>query len=264
MDSISVDVDASEPFKVPVIRVSNDVTTVEHTAEHRFLSPIESLEHRLYECQIKTNQDKFFIPKGTLDRVLDFQTIQQALQELVPSRSTDDTLLEAKIICAPSPSYRKIFTILVLADMADGIFAFLEHAIDDSYLPMPDPQAPSETGRSTDSNLWSTILGQRRSRRHLFFMVQWSVLAPFFDRGEDNDIRHYSFSHHTVLPFLDRESITTATYGGSPTPKQSDSEVSVYGGFSEVRQIVIHPDHYDFGDYGVCTFLYHFHQPLLN
>jgi hypothetical protein len=211
---------------------------------------ITDLENELYRCQVKNISGRTFIPEGTLERILDGTHIGQTVQVFLTSpliRSQNSDGLQ---------SCKKIFVILVLADLLEFIEPVLNMiGIADSLLPMPDPQLLSgellhfiQEEEKSRWGIWKTVseVFGRPSYVERFFFSQWRVLAPSF-RGKD-EVVHYSFTTNHILPFLPNLSQTSDLL-------ETDSDVLEtqlrYGSFSEVRQVKIHPDHYDFGDYGV-------------
>jgi serine/threonine protein kinase len=214
---------------------------------------VARLEEKFVECQLETEGGKFFIPRRPLEQILDEDTVRQALQDSAPSLGPDDAARCARRICAPDrfreqgASFRKIFTILVLSDMISSSLSFLEFGVDDSNLPMPNPKhfklySPDDAKEDNEDRLqsWHSLVNRLRpSQRHLFFMLQWSVMAPVFESVDR--VTHFSFSYDCILPFLKQDRDTL----------DLKSSQARYGGYSEIRQIKIHPDHYNFGEYGV-------------
>lgn len=220
------------------------------------------LEARLEDSQLRTEQGEFFIPNGTLEKILDQNTVCLAIQDSLPTLGPNEAADYARVVrgrgCFPNAekSFCKIFATLVLSGMNSSIRSFVDLGLNDSYLPMPDPRLASSSSSpdNTEKNatehhsLWES-LWKTWSRSHLriFFMSQWSVLAPVFNSVDR--VNHFSFSQNYILPFIRKE---------SPTPSDLNSDFDSlhlgqarYGGYSEVRRIKIHPDHYNFGDYGV-------------
>jgi hypothetical protein len=228
---------------------------------------VDSLEEKLEASQLRTEQGKFFIPRGTLENILDQDTICLAIQDSLPDLDPIEAASYASVIrgqgCFPlnEKSFCKIFAILLLSDMVESIRDIVRLGLDDSYLPMPDPRlSDSKLEVSSGSQhtveedvierpeLWEDLWNLwGRFRQRIFFMSQWAVIAPVFHSVDR--VNHFSFSQNYVLPFPKKE---------SPTPSNSNSALDSrnldqarYGGYSEVRQIKIHPDHYNFGHYGV-------------
>lgn len=55
-------------------------------------SAIEALEAELYDYQVETEQGKFFIPEGTLERIINQDRIQPAIDECLPALTKDRSL----------------------------------------------------------------------------------------------------------------------------------------------------------------------------
>ena len=216
----------------------------------RITQAITYLEMELYKRQVWNISGRTFIPEGTIEQILDEANIGQTLQvfltsPLIQSQNSDEL-----------QSRKKIFVVLLLADLLKFIEPVYTIGIVDSLLPMPDPQRLS--GRLLRSiqneeeeqhwEIWKTVseVFGRPSYVERFFFAQWRVLAPVI-RGKDT-VPHYSFTPNHILPFLPSES---QTEGLSEMDSHFLEEQLRYGSFSEVRRVKIHPDHYDFGDYGV-------------
>jgi hypothetical protein len=205
----------------------------------------------LYRRQVRNISGRTFIPEGTIEKVLEEAIIGQTLRIFLtspPIRSQNLDELQSR---------KKIFVILLLADL----FKFFELVlyrigVVDSLLPMPDPQLlsgelPSSIQKEEEKEhweKWKTVSERfgRPSYVERFFFAQWRVLAPSI-RGKDK-VLHYLFTPNHILPFLPSESQTS---GLSEIDSDFLEEQLRYGSFSEVRRVKIHPDHYDFGDYGV-------------
>lgn len=212
---------------------------------------ITYIEMELYRRQVRNISGRTFIPEGTIEKVLEEAIIGQTLRIFLtspPIRSQNLDELQSR---------KKIFVILLLADL----FKFFELVlyrigVVDSLLPMPDPQLlsgelPSSIQKEEEKEhweKWKTVSERfgRPSYVERFFFAQWRVLAPSI-RGKDK-VLHYLFTPNHILPFLPSESQTS---GLSEIDSDFLEEQLRYGSFSEVRRVKIHPDHYDFGDYGV-------------
>jgi hypothetical protein len=224
------------------------------------------LEARLEDSQLRTEQGEFFIPKGTLEKILGQDTVCLAIQDSLPTLGPNEAADYARVVrgrgCFPNAekSFCKIFATLVLSGLISSIRSFVDLGLNDSYLPMPDPRLPrsSHSPDNTEKNaierhsLWES-LWKTWSRSHLriFFMSQWSILAPVFDSV--NRVNNFSFSQNYILPFIRKESPTTSDLNSDFDSLHLGQ--ARYGGYSEVRRIKIHPDHYNFGAYGVSMYI---------
>lgn len=221
-----------------------------------------SLEEKLEASQLRTEQGSFFIPRGVLEEILDEPTICRAIQDLFPALDPKEAAHCASVIRGQGAfphnekSFCKIFSILVLSNTVRSIRYFINLGLNDSYLPMPDPrlEGSSDSLHSIEEDVvdyrdrWESLWNMwSRSNRRIFFMSQWTVMAPVF-RSVDR-VKHFSFSQNYILPFLKNKSpIPPDPNFVSELPNSGQAR---YGGYSEVRQIKIHPDHYDFGNYGL-------------
>ncbi|OTA98248.1 hypothetical protein M426DRAFT_17593 [Hypoxylon sp. CI-4A] len=220
---------------------------------------IAALEAKLDDCQVVNEAGKLFIPDGTLERLLDEDTVHRALLELLSSRDALPINIRkyAHRICDQRFPFRKILGILLLTGTPEAIITFVDLGVNDLFLPMPDPRLllssedhePPTGGDADDYNTWRSVANPWVKRSHLrnIYATQWSLLAPRFNRQDT--IHHYTFTQNHILPFLQGD---FKPQRNDETPDPSD-EVVRYGSFSQVRKVKIHPSHYDFGDYGVTN-----------
>ncbi|KAI0593286.1 kinase-like domain-containing protein [Biscogniauxia sp. FL1348] len=216
-----------------------------------------ALETRLDNSQVVNEAGKLFIPDGTLEQILDENTVCRALSELsvfhdeVPGGPEQ----YARKICSPESPFRKILALLLLAGISDTIIIFVDLGINDLALPMPDPRLilsydPSDSCNNKQEDNWNKwkLLAEswvKRSFLRNIYMRQWCLLAPSFSR--QSSISHYEFTPDHILPFLQNGGIAPSN---SELSNSSNGSVR-HGSFSQVRRVKIHPNHYDFGDYGV-------------
>ncbi|KAI8957390.1 kinase-like domain-containing protein [Daldinia sp. FL1419] len=219
---------------------------------------IAALQTRLDDCLLNNESGKLFMPNGTLESLLDETTVAGALSELPVFR---DKLLGnpeeyVRRICNREYPFRKIFALLLLTDIPEAIVQFVDRSIHDLTLPMPDPRlvisckysGTHDHGGSGDENKWKYLGNSQLSRSCLgnIYARQWCLLSPHFSRREE--ISHSIFTHDYILPFLRNDS-----GHGTSGPSHSSEESVRHGSFSQVRRVKIHPNHYDFGDYGVSN-----------
>ncbi|KAI0113791.1 kinase-like domain-containing protein [Nemania sp. FL0031] len=205
---------------------------------------LDAVVDTLNEGMIYNVTGKLFLPEGTLNEVLDNDTMLRLLQELQqrPNFTSGN-------IPYVSSRWRKTFAILALS----GLLRFFQTmigklGITDECLPMPEPEyLPSSTliigtGNAQHLEKWESVtrLFGKKVLARVFFEKQWCVLAPVF-RNRDQ-IQHYSLSQHHILPFF-RGAL--GKYGDSTGhAKKSDLKSS---SSSEIQKVYIHPDHHDFG-----------------
>lgn len=221
------------------------------------LEIISALETNLNHCQSSNETGKLFVPDGTLEQILDENTVHRALLEIPGFRGELLGGAEeyARIICNEKHPFRKILALLLLTDMSDIIIPFVDLGIDDLALPIPDPRVllshellGSCNVRDVDyCSKWRSLVHSKlkRSSLHHIYMRQWCLLAPRFVRRDS--ILHYTFTHDHVLPFLQ----TDFKSPGYSKISHPSNELVRHGSFSQVRRVKIHPNHHDFGDYGV-------------
>ncbi|KAI0021333.1 kinase-like domain-containing protein [Xylariomycetidae sp. FL0641] len=203
------------------------------------LSPIDRLEEQLTRVETPTQDWRYFIPRTALESSLDPGIVFEALRSSHSESTRKNASTLTQLLCDPESRFKKVFCVLVLARLVDE-FAFIVGAnLDDSCLPIPKPEhddgLSEETIPADQGHLFVTCRRafKRITSHHFFFRLQWAVLAPTFEASLE--VKHFVFGRETILPFLEVESET----------QRND------GGYGEVHKIRIHPDHYDFGDYGI-------------
>ncbi|KAH9909793.1 hypothetical protein F4778DRAFT_14952 [Xylariomycetidae sp. FL2044] len=199
-------------------------------------------------------KEKGFIPKAQLDKLINRKAVLKELRfSSIPRESWQQW---SRVICSDDEvvledgrtkisSFRKIFALLVLIQDPSAFPRFLEENISDLDLPLAledfgDKQKlcrRAASGCASDKASpeplrccedWSSATAVH------FFDYQWTMLAPFFDQGEYNDVKHYVLDAHHVLPFVHREN------------------AAEFGGFSRVLMVRIHPEHHNFQDAKRC------------
>ncbi|TGJ87110.1 hypothetical protein E0Z10_g1708 [Xylaria hypoxylon] len=195
---------------------------------------IASLRRRLFTSYVKTESGERFIPHGTLEEIMDEQSVYRALLALEWSANPGHS--DAHAVCEQvRHSFLKIFAILVLVGSPDVMFSFIEIGIDDSNLPYLSDTSTALAGDGRgEHGKWAALKNSwSEPDLDVFFRNQWSVLAPCFVRSIG--LVSYNFTRHHILPFL-------------PVEKESssDTERVKAGAFGEVRRIRIHPKHHNF------------------
>ncbi|KAK0111741.1 hypothetical protein ONS95_002079 [Cadophora gregata] len=153
----------------------------------------------------------------------------------------DDLWLQqkAKKIFAVAP---RLFATLVLVLDSGGnrIMEFLDAGIDDSHLPFVRLSTPTTRDGSTRLQLCSKnapnqplecMAGWEKLSIQRFAQTQHSMYPPTFVFRDD--IQHYDFGEHTVLPFIEDHE-----------RRKSDNEKGpIEGGYGSVWKVAIHPAH---------------------
>ncbi|KAI1075336.1 kinase-like domain-containing protein [Whalleya microplaca] len=206
------------------------------------------LEEQLYNCQLRNETGKLFIPEGELNRILDEDSVRQSLLQL--SALYPDVNVEAytRQICSKELPFRKVLAILMLLDMVEKIVTFVQFGISDEFLPMPDPRRLlSGEPPGSDAERWGKwkrlLESLPKNLYRTFHVLQWCALAPVF--VTHGQVKHYTFTPDDTLPFLVSEH--EAKVDAVADSESLGGRVR-YGGFSEVRKVKIHPDHYRFGE----------------
>jgi ankyrin repeat protein len=92
-----------------------------------------------------------------------------------------------------TPSYLKIFALLLLLDRGNQIGEFVKEKLSDQSLPIHDLQsAPPEPFTS-----WEDVEITR------FGDWQWEFLTPYFELGQDHQPKHFILDDKTILPWCE-------------------------------------------------------------
>jgi hypothetical protein len=206
--------------------------------------------------QRKTDtESRNFLPNNELLRIINKDSIMDILTKIDksfkrrvkfwkkgPARTVEE---EAQIICANlslgkakpgRKSFRKIFAILILIERPGAIKKFIEEGICDSDLPLIKKRLPTNDkafslsyrcdGGEPDIDV-KCLSRWKRSTLVEFEQRQWKVLAPFFTRGKQNEVLHYTFKDEVILPFIYREHKRR-------------------GAHADIFKVKIHPEHHTF------------------
>jgi hypothetical protein len=225
-----------------VVETSDDETDGDLPLEAPLQDKLLADHHKFHDGR------KGFIPRGHIRKVINEQSVRQHLHECLYLSSNEDrdSTVERYVrqIFAhdsENKSYVIIFTILVLTEKSECIVNFLEERIDDSALPFrkenQNPQGklpavdlrPRRGGRRIKAfKRWSLVAKMN------FEEWQWAVNAPFFNRGQDGEVKIYDLQDAAVLPFVTRN------------PLSGYQEIEEYhGGFGKVSKRYIHADHHN-------------------
>lgn len=192
-----------------------------------------------------------FFPKGVLERIITKPIVVDILATEASSLTTTELNYYSEKVCyTPSrrgenaePSYRKMFTILLLIGKPSRIIHFIKYGLSDTDLPLASVPT-DDTGnifelrrrKALDRRLPSECFGEADiTATGDFEGWQWTMIAPYFAKGPKRRVRFYSLLDRDVLPWTKKFS---GNWGG---------------GFSSVYRIHIHPAHHEFGDSQVCV-----------
>jgi hypothetical protein len=196
-----------------------------------------------------------YLPNGQLCRIINSESVVRELSQYLSHTHTAEQIESyADAVCREQEvirmdtkklkSFRKVFALLVLAEMSSSISLFLDDDVSDLDLPL----VPRKTGgfielrrrdrsgqpstsplRCFNHSKWS-----QTKLRH-FERDQWIMLAPFFAQGEYSDVKHYELRDQHILPFVASEGAGT-------------EQVDCRGGFGKVTMVRIHKEHHNFQD----------------
>lgn len=180
------------------------------------------LEQQLLDEQIPWNKGRF-LPNDAFDRILTESAVQRELDSMYNNVATSD--LADKVY----KKARKVLGVLVCIRKAHSIKNFIIEDITDKLLPLTIPKNPIQ--QKVWMSRWRAF--QDFSPRELndFAIAQWSFLSPIFSRQMDGEIKHYDFPNGVVLPFIEDEEAEMRS-----------------GGFGQVWNVQIHPDHHNFNE----------------
>ena len=170
-------------------------------------SDLELLRDKILHLRLRTAEPRVsFVPAGALNRVLTPETIREAIQA-----SNLPVHRHSELVGQLTRGGRRLFAILLVIHKSSRLLHFIEsdelqNIGLDSRLPM---------SLSTLEN----ILCFKNDAAE-FFEKQWEFTAPIFKRRAG----HRFLNGQTVFPFL-------------------RSEIKGTGGYSNVYQVVLHPDH---------------------
>lgn len=189
-----------------------------------------TLKDRIFEARICTNDNRFYIPNGAIEHIINSVFIAEELQNSCFRNCLQDQC--RNLAYTINQRHKKLFGILSIIGKESAIFQFLAEGLCDDDLPMDCPnQGVIGTSKKAllESSTTNKILlaSANWSRWDLdeFRRLQWSFLSPVFG----NDAPHYEFNRNVVLPFL---------------PLGDVDATIAQGGFSTVCRVKIHPQHH--------------------
>ncbi|KAJ4385998.1 hypothetical protein N0V93_008889 [Gnomoniopsis smithogilvyi] len=198
------------------------------------------------KCHEKQGMDmkRGFFPKGELEKIITKKIVREILDnETLCLPPTELKFYVDKICHTPSrqnaePSYRKVFTILLLIGKPNRIVHFIKYGLSDRDLPLASVPI-DDTGNifelrhrgTPETSLPSECFGEADiTATGDFEGWQWATVAPYFAKGPTRRVRFYYLMDRDILPW-------TKKFAGNWA-----------GGFSSVYRIQIHPAHHEFGE----------------
>ncbi|KAG4436080.1 hypothetical protein IFR05_008436 [Cadophora sp. M221] len=206
-----------------------------------------SLQDQFVEALVRPNsRRKGFFPMALIPQLVTRSCVIQELSQSLKSTHNVRQIEElADSICEERQehkSFRKIFAVLVLIERSSSISKFVVEGVDDSNLPLVKCYGgPKESS-------FELRMEHKKEKKlecfddwtHFFLNAfeewQWTTVSPFFYKGIDKEVRHFTLKESIMLPF------TADSRRDSGTESQ---DAVIDGGFSRVFKVNIHSDHHD-------------------
>ncbi|KAI8716081.1 Protein kinase domain-containing protein [Fusarium sp. LHS14.1] len=157
----------------------------------------ESLEEQLTRalCQHAHKESKGFLPLDKLHELVVEDSVAEALTTYIPGLSLDDARSHAQDICPRSirdplqPSFRRMFAILVMIQQPQEILTFVRHNMANYDLPLVKARSSTKGGhelrrKTQPYKALECLWGWSPFLVNSFEEYQWTLLSPFFSRGE--------------------------------------------------------------------------------
>ncbi|KAF3001371.1 Fut8p [Curvularia kusanoi] len=202
-------------------------------------------ESILNACQRNPREERF-LPKRDLTRLINQESVSQELSRVLGDSHTSAQIQAwASEVCTSTEtrqnekikikSFRKIFALLVLADMSATIPRFFEEDVSDLDLPLLPVMAQGISGfrRRDSAKPLSCFRGWWPMKLENFEDYQWRMLAAYFSETGSGNVQHYRLQDKHILPFV------------TSSNKAEDDHV-IQGGTGRVFMVNIHRDHHNF------------------
>ncbi|RWA14409.1 hypothetical protein EKO27_g637 [Xylaria grammica] len=191
------------------------------------------------------NDTEEYLPLGQIGAICRRETIYRELSRTFGEDSPNLDLY-TDYVCGNEDesrqnenTSRKIFANLVLIDQLDKINDFVKAGIKDRHLPFRKEfpgdalfilvQGPKSEPVSC-FNDWDPFDRKR------FYISQWRLLSPYFDRAPDGSVGLYELDTQSIMPWVEIGEEKRGTFVHSEN----------FGGFAKVKQVKIHADHHAF------------------
>ncbi|KAH9908535.1 protein kinase [Xylariomycetidae sp. FL2044] len=226
---------------------------------------LEDLAYELDYAKIPCGLDpdnKSYIPRGKLQDILTPMKVRQLVRGLSPldDQSKGDALAN-KIYYGsktpPTPPSLKLLAVLIAIDKFKYINEHMADGLNDACLPLT-----RRTGDSGSARLFCRYHGRehrivneyrRADDRQRFSTWSYSLSAPFIKCPGDKH-SHYVLDAGDVFPMKVVRKIDKKEPIKGLDPdfmRASMPAINKYGGFSDVYQITIDRNNYDFGNFGL-------------
>ncbi|KAK4185070.1 hypothetical protein QBC35DRAFT_440185 [Podospora australis] len=254
----------ASPVSAPPPQVSEPRSSEQSGSRSEHSEPVLELTDKLENILCQSDDGEYY-PHGSLESLLTVDVVKEALLEerknlvsikdgLVSAKFTEERIVEyATKICTPmlrqhkmpdgstskiSSSFCKMFAILVRIRRCWDIVLLVDDEICDANLPL----IAVFTGTAKRQSLRLRIDPETELRcfsnwakvpvcHKDFESHQWATIAPFFSKGEENNVKLYQLSPKDILPWSCVE-----------------NEKPVTGGYSWVTHVKINPKHHNFDE----------------
>lgn len=214
--------------------VQNQKRTPELTIDKSkaaFLKFRDSFLQKISEASITSSFDNLqrkYLPHGLLEELVTVKTTEEGLMSTL-SLEQDDKEMESMYRTFNNPicdwlttEAKAVFAITIDCDLEPEqlIQAFANFQLEghsDRRLPIEDPTKNYPWSKAFDREIWA------RHNMRTFYEKQWQYLAPVFSITQFD----FKFADDIILPMT------------------GDMNDSSKGGFSLVRKVHIHPNHWD-------------------
>jgi hypothetical protein len=198
------------------------------------------------------NDTQTFLPLGELEAICREEVVRREILTIC-GQDSPDVDRYTDYVCGTCDGTRrgedtglKIFAILVLIDRLPKIKDFVDAGIKDRHLPLRKPSR--ETAGGTFTLVKRTTLNRRGPEPTScfngwdpddtkdFYVDQWRLLSPYFDRAPDGTVGLYELDEQCIMPWV----------GIGEEKRGTFPHTEFIGGFAKVTQVEIHEDHHAF------------------
>ncbi|KAK4112894.1 kinase-like protein [Canariomyces notabilis] len=225
--------------QLPAALVQIPSISVNDTPVFGYDSP--SMDAQLRKAMVQGERGRF-LPDGELNTIITKESVARLLLQSADWKRIDSAYQVASspnsnlhaIVERVCGSFKRVFALLVLMKKAQTITEFLQEEVCDIDLPLSCEWSNEHLFlyRRTDPGLPLACVREWYDYEIEYFTDrQWAVLAPIFADHQTP----YELSDHAILPFVAEDSYSR--------------NEEVFGGYSSVRKVKIHPDHHRFAKY---------------
>ena len=234
------------PPAQPTCPVSVNMTSNGDLEKCDFKSIASELDKALLPCGL--NPERMFLPHDELYNILPFSKVYMLLQQLSWFSNVSDKTELARAIYYGSdgqPSRLKLFAALIGAELVEEMKTYMHEGLNDHCFPL----------RTNYGDRDRYIYCDKHGDKHC------SVNALSRPDYRD-DLKRWSY--RLTTPFIKQRPEIHSHYvlnGGDILPIISVHGTPVFGGFSEVQKVQLHPSSCDFQRNGVRYMPFRYDKP---